>query len=383
MPRPGFPPTPVSSTDISAKDHARGPPLDISFNLPPPALTSTRSNSSSNTTDKSGSSYHPASPAKSLVKTTSHKARRTSSSQNKGPPPPSNADFSLPPPPTRSRKIILMKPGAINTLRGTSPTDTKGTEKKGADGGALTSTNKKQPTSTSAAGKKIARKTAHSLIERRRRSKMNEEFGVLKDMIPACHGQDMHKLAILQASIDYVRYLKQCVTDLKAANHAVPSAADYRSQEPTLRASNSNSPINNDDSEDDMDEDLEMQDQTFMGTSPMVSAMPSRECLAPSDGSRSTSPIPMPSRSATYNSSYTSTSSLPSPAFSARSYQQNYRDTCHSSYGHSTETSPAILPIAMQEADHEATAALLMLNADRRHSKGVGRCMSVQDLLSA
>jgi hypothetical protein len=27
---------------------------------------------------------------------------------------------------------------------------------------------------------------------------MNEEFGVLKDMIPACVGQEMHKLAILQ-----------------------------------------------------------------------------------------------------------------------------------------------------------------------------------------
>jgi hypothetical protein len=56
---------------------------------------------------------------------------------------------------------------------------------------------RKQPSSgpTTAAGRKIARKTAHSLIERRRRSKMNEEFGVLKDMIPACNGQDMHKLA--------------------------------------------------------------------------------------------------------------------------------------------------------------------------------------------
>jgi hypothetical protein len=56
---------------------------------------------------------------------------------------------------------------------------------------------KKQPSASSAAGRKIARKTAHSLIERRRRSKMNEEFAVLKDMIPACTGE-MHKLAILQ-----------------------------------------------------------------------------------------------------------------------------------------------------------------------------------------
>jgi hypothetical protein len=52
--------------------------------------------------------------------------------------------------------------------------------------------------STTAAGRKTARKTAHSLIERRRRFKMNEEFGVLKGMIPACRGVEMHKLAILQ-----------------------------------------------------------------------------------------------------------------------------------------------------------------------------------------
>jgi hypothetical protein len=29
---------------------------------------------------------------------------------------------------------------------------------------------------------------------------MNEEFSTLKDMIPACRGQEMHKLAILQVS---------------------------------------------------------------------------------------------------------------------------------------------------------------------------------------
>lgn len=50
----------------------------------------------------------------------------------------------------------------------------------------------------------MARKTAHSVIERRRRSKMNEEFGVLKEMIPACKDQEMHKLAILQV------HLKTC-----------------------------------------------------------------------------------------------------------------------------------------------------------------------------
>lgn len=64
---------------------------------------------------------------------------------------------------------------------------------------------------STAAGRKVARKTAHSIIERRRRSKMNEEFGVLKDMIPACSGVEMHKLAILQ-----VRY---CLTRAVVSAH--------------------------------------------------------------------------------------------------------------------------------------------------------------------
>jgi len=110
---------------------------------------------------------------------------------------PGKGAFALPPPPTRSRKIIQMKPrGQLEEVAG-SAVDTE----KMPAGGKGASSKKKQPSSTSVAGRKIARKTAHSLIERRRRSKMNEEFGVLKDMIPACTGE-MHKLAILQVRIN-------------------------------------------------------------------------------------------------------------------------------------------------------------------------------------
>ena len=76
----------------------------------------------------------------------------------------------------------------------TSPQLAGKTQSNGQSGGKR----KSATNGNTAAGRKIARKTAHSLIERRRRSKMNEEFGVLKDMIPACKGQEMHKLAILQ-----------------------------------------------------------------------------------------------------------------------------------------------------------------------------------------
>ena len=81
--------------------------------------------------------------------------------------------------------------------KNTAVTNSKTTGSAAGDVAADEKGKKKQPSATSAAGRKIARKTAHSLIERRRRSKMNEEFAVLKNMIPACTG-DMHKLSILQ-----------------------------------------------------------------------------------------------------------------------------------------------------------------------------------------
>lgn len=58
----------------------------------------------------------------------------------------------------------------------------------------------------------------------------------------------------------------------------------------------------------------------------------------------------------------------------------------------STLTSPALGPLRERDLDQEATAALLMLNSDRRGtvgtgadrgSNGSGRGMSVRDLLSA
>jgi hypothetical protein len=387
MPRPGLPPTPGSSTDLRAKDNARVSSFEMAFTLPPPAIASAGSNASSNDSVKSDSSYHPASPSPASpgVRATANKHRRALSNQRQESAATNNAEFSLPPPPTRSRKIIQMKPGPSTTPLGGSPTGPTGAEKRRGGSAGTTPTGKKQPSATSVAGKKIARKTAHSLIERRRRSKMNEEFGVLKDIIPACRNQEMHKLAILQASIDYLRYLEQCVADLKAANSSITISAIHQSQAPTPRPSSSNSPTNDADSDDDLDEDLEMQDTQPIEQSPSLAPILSRESLNHSYGSTNTSPAILPSRHGTHNSSYTSISSLPSPAFS--SYQQSYHDLYRTSYTHSADISPALLPSV---ADHEATAALLMLNTDRRHSsnagtgaRGGGRGMSVQDLLSA
>lgn len=198
MPRPSFPPTPQPSTDITGKSSKNAPQLESSFTLPPAALNGRGSVASSSGPSESASdsSYRPPSPASPIATSKSSQSRkRPSMSSQQGVI--TKDDYSLPPPPTRSRKIIQMKPRDVQ-----EPTKTQ-LEKQDAKAPAEKSSGakRKQTGNSTAAGRKIARKTAHSLIERRRRSKMNEEFGVLKDMIPACRDQEMHKLAILQVRV--------------------------------------------------------------------------------------------------------------------------------------------------------------------------------------
>lgn len=191
MPPPHAPPTPASSTDIRGKDNLIS--LAPVLSLPPSAYTETSDRTASSTPSANGSdsSYRPASPTSPI----NTQRKQSSASQSRVV---KNDDaFALPPPPTRSRKIIQMKPKGSQATE-TQP-DAAGVEISSSKGAAGAGRKAKGNTAGSTAqGRKIARKTAHSLIERRRRSKMNEEFGVLKDMIPACRGQEMHKLAILQ-----------------------------------------------------------------------------------------------------------------------------------------------------------------------------------------
>lgn len=220
MPRPGLPLTPGSSSDIKGKDGTQQlATFQLSFELPPPAIHD------ASRISPSGSRISPTDPKPHPLATTSPaltfpmqpaetvKARRRSSAAKEA----KDNTFALPPPPTRSRKIIQMKPrtqdgntdgagkdmsksggkASAATKAGPASATTKTTTAAKTDDAAGDKGKKKQPSATSAAGRKIARKTAHSLIERRRRSKMNEEFAVLKSMIPACTGE-MHKLSILQ-----------------------------------------------------------------------------------------------------------------------------------------------------------------------------------------
>ncbi|KAH8201563.1 hypothetical protein TruAng_004255 [Truncatella angustata] len=359
-----MPPTPVSSTEMKCQDGVKQlSALQMSFELPPSAIGANGASrpSSSETTSNMDNPY-PVQASETV------KSRRRSSAAQK-------ESFTLPPPPTRSRKIIQMKPQPREEpAEPPTPTKTSTTAK----GAAASGTKKKQPSATSAAGRKIARKTAHSLIERRRRSKMNEEFAVLKDLIPACTGE-MHKLAILQASIEYVRYLEDCVAQLKLqrdphssaptpTEFVLPPAANY-----------------------DILETEQLQDDDGCGDVEMGGS----EAASPTwteRTSRSQRPSESPAllaqdtqnRHGSYSSVSTdhrhySFSSAASPAFGPQTY--GYARNIPSG-SNSTLTSPALAP--QRDLDQEATAALLMLNNDRRGVVNTGaRGMSVKDLLSA
>jgi hypothetical protein len=258
----------------------------------------------------------------------------------------------------------------------------------------------------------VARKTQHSLIERRRRFKMNEVFGTLKDMVPACAGQDsMHKLAILQETIEYMRYLQKCVTDLQAHRDThLPLPPQVQSSKHDL-----------DDSEDDEKDEADEEDEDMadaVSSTPIVEdhQPPSSFHFANTSSagfhptispdippsherrySSSTSPAQQPSdlhryslASSMRSTATASSSTHTSPAFGGLTPQASQlRSLCSNPPSRKDSLtnlpnfalpSPTLGPQA-DHADQEATKALMLLNSDRR-SWGGSRGMSVKDLLS-
>ncbi|GJN73089.1 HLH transcription factor [Purpureocillium lilacinum] len=387
MPRPALPPTPGSSTDIKGKDGVQQlSSLHLSFELPPPALHDGArvSPTDAKHTTPTHSAYAPP-PLSSpqgpypLQAAETVKSRRRSSTAKET----KDTSFALPPPPTRSRKIIQMKPRAQEeaaeapSAKDSGKSGAKGAANAGKSAGSGAATDKgkkKQPSATSAAGRKIARKTAHSLIERRRRSKMNEEFAVLKNMIPACTGE-MHKLAILQASIDYVRYLEDCVSKLKAQHGEAQSRAESSHNPlPPIREFH---PTFHEDPAGDVEmTDSDTASPRFAGNperSHQSSVSPALHAQDSRHRQHSYSSVSTDQRHYSY-----SASAGASPAFGPQ-HNGLYSQGNMSASG-STLTSPALNP--QSDLDQEATAALLMLNNDRRGTNASGRGLSVRDLLS-
>lgn len=172
MARVNLPLTPASSLDISARESTQNQPTESALSvLPPPAIGPTPGN------------------------TTGSEAQQLQ--QHDG-----DDVIYLLPPYARSTKIIQMKPRQQKETRtkANNPVSTdKAPEKLDSAPSLKPKPSKtKQPGPKSQSGKKTARKTAHSVIERRRRSYLNCEFDTLKNLIPTCKNREMHKLAILQ-----------------------------------------------------------------------------------------------------------------------------------------------------------------------------------------
>jgi hypothetical protein len=221
-----------------------------------------------------------------------------------------------------------------------------------------------------------------------------------------------------------MRYLEQCISDLKNAHSRRDSPSSVVSAPPPLRRVQ-----DEDEDEEDEDEDEEMEDATsptyvptavqksvytFTNPSPSPVIYPSDRSVY-SSHSTTTSPTILPGdrrqysasiqssdphryslTSSTIRSTVTSPAIQASPAFSAHTPSATLFSNPFSNGPPSTGplaapgsshsaatfslTSPALKPQADRE-DHEATEALLMLNTDRRSWNGA-RGMSVKDILS-
>lgn len=221
-----------------------------------------------------------------------------------------------------------------------------------------------------------------------------------------------------------MRYLEQCVSDLKASHRSrkdSPTPTSLKQPPPPLASRND--PDDDDDDEEDEDEDMEdavspthvvnaesKSSYHFSNASPAiypsdrsVHSTTTSPNIYPSDAhqySATASPAIHPSDPHHYSiassirSTVTSPSIQASPAFGGHTPSQSqfqnpfpnapsHKGTISGSGGANFAlTSPALGPQADRE-DHEATEALLMLNTDRRSwSEATKRGMSVKDLLS-
>lgn len=190
------------------------------------------------------------------------------------------------------------------------------------------------------------------------------------------------------------------MADLKAANRTPsvslppPSHTPISSHHPIeSKSAREDAVDDNEDEDEDEDEDLEMEDSTTI-TSPATPSAQSQSYHAYYSHSNTASPALAPTHHHTSLSHSSAASPFSSPAFEPQEQQSQYSYQRQSQqyqiynpvFTHSASTSPALLPMpgGMRDSDQEATAALLMLNTDRRDSKpkGTARGMSVKDLLS-
>ncbi|KAI2085273.1 hypothetical protein LOZ36_004163 [Ophidiomyces ophidiicola] len=222
---------------------------------------------------------------------------------------------------------------------------------------------------------------------------MNEEFATLKNMIPACKGQEMHKLAILQASIEYVNYLEKCLVDLKAANNncreATPTSPTWKpAPEPRTGLSSYAASPEFAAQFDSLSSSHAASPHTAADLPPPRASFEIIPMILPSPALAPARSPPYPPRvhrdtfSSTTStiSSLSTASSATSPVVIPQQQQQQqqqhepavYTPSLRAQGRHGSGGVAAAAAASVDvDMDREATAALLMLNIDRRTSSGV------------
>ncbi|KAG0357141.1 hypothetical protein BG005_003889 [Podila minutissima] len=94
-----------------------------------------------------------------------------------------------------------------------APRSSGRTSKKNSASGASSSSKRRSSSSAKVIDQEtrdMMRKVSHSAIERRRRERINDKILQLKHLVPSCVDEDhLHKLSILQSTIEYIQHLKR------------------------------------------------------------------------------------------------------------------------------------------------------------------------------
>ncbi|KAF9371208.1 hypothetical protein CPB97_002162 [Podila verticillata] len=122
--------------------------------------------------------------------------------------------------PGSPQRYLMLPPQVAPTSSSSTPS---------APQGSSTRTSKKSSSSSSSSSKRrssssakavdqetrdMMRKVSHSAIERRRRERINDKILQLKHLVPSCVDEDhLHKLSILQSTIEYIQHLKTFLPD--------------------------------------------------------------------------------------------------------------------------------------------------------------------------
>ncbi|KAG0362009.1 hypothetical protein BGZ54_008824 [Gamsiella multidivaricata] len=139
------------------------------------------------------------------------------------------ADHSAPSSP---RRFMMLPPQSTPASSSTQRTSRSQTRKDSANTATSTTTTPTRRRASSNSKlvdqetRDLLRKVSHSAIERRRRERINDKILQLKHLVPACVDEDhLHKLSILQSTIEYIQHLK-AILPASVANAKVGRATN-------------------------------------------------------------------------------------------------------------------------------------------------------------